>query len=255
MVTFYNRRDEYRRTAIADEGDRSDWFALRHDVVVDIALSVAAGTDDFPDRPFLVSHAMSDPRAYAFQRQLFTMISQRLPVEPLGIEEGVIWLLENVLRAARAERDWMTQPDGQQQRNDLVHDAKILLSREFTRGMTVTELAGLLDASVFHLCRVFRRLTGCTLHEYRQQLRLRWSLEELVARPRRTLLECALDAGFCSHSHYGSAFKRAFGQTPSDFVRTTLTRSERDTSLINDRVSQLLARFRISTTSAASCGS
>src|SRR5207248_10255592 len=53
VVNFYNRGDQYRRSVISEEGDRSDWFALRQDVVLDIARSVDVSADARPDRPFL----------------------------------------------------------------------------------------------------------------------------------------------------------------------------------------------------------
>jgi AraC family transcriptional regulator len=219
VVTFYNRRDEYRRRPISEAGDRSDWFALRHDIVVDVARSVAPQLDQRSDRPFQVTHALSTSRTYAFQRQLFARISQRIRLEPIEVEEGVISLLESVLRSADRRDDARTPLAGVRRRRELAHEAKSLLSGEFARNLSLGELAARLDVSVFHLCRVFRQLVGCSLHEYRTQLRLRGSLENLGARRPRALVDCALDAGFSSHSHYGAAFKRSFGQTPSSFVR------------------------------------
>jgi AraC family transcriptional regulator len=74
------------------------------------------------------------------------------------------------------------------------------------------------------MCRVFRHATGMTLHGYRHQLRLRFSLERLAARPDR-VVDCALDAGFSSQSHYGAAFRKAFGGTPSAYVRSCASAS------------------------------
>jgi AraC family transcriptional regulator len=220
VVNFYNVRDEYRRRPIADEGDRSDWFGLRHDVVVEVVRSIAPSVDDRPEEPFAFTHALSTARAYAFQRQLFTRISSPVAPEPIEIEESVVWLLRSLLRSAYRCAARSTPSGDTRQRSNLVRDAQALLSREFARDVTLTEVADALDVSVFHLCHVFRRLTGCSLHQYRHQLRLRWSLEQLCTSARPSLVQCALDAGFSSHSHYGTAFKRAFGQTPSDF-RTT----------------------------------
>jgi AraC family transcriptional regulator len=218
VVTFYNQGDEYQRRPIAPDGDRSDWFAVRHDIVLDILRSMAPEVDQRPERPFRVTHALSTPRAYAFQRQLFTRLTRRPFVEPLQIEEGVIQLLESVLRSARRHSDRCEAIGDPRRRADLVHAAKTILSGEFAGNMTLSELASRLDVSVFHLCRVFRRLAGCSIHEYRRQLRLRWSLERLNTRQPRSLVDCALEAGFSSHSHYGSAFRRSFGQTPSAFA-------------------------------------
>jgi len=219
VVTFYNQRDEYRRRPVSEDGDRSDWFAVGHDFVLDVACHVSPQLEHRPDRPFRVTHALSTPRAYAFQRQLFATISRRIRLESLEVEERIIWLLESVLLSAREQDSRKTLPDRVRRRGELVHDAKMLLSSEFARDVSLSELAERLDVSVFHLCRVFRQLAGCSLHEYRNQLRLRWSLEHLDTGPPRTLVSCALESGFSSHSHYGSAFKRSFGQTPSSFIR------------------------------------
>jgi transcriptional regulator GlxA family with amidase domain len=67
---------------------------------------------------------------------------------------------------------------------------------------------------VFHLCRVFRRHVGMTLHEYRQQLRVRHALET-VASGDVDLLQVALELGFSGHSHFTAAFRAAFGAPPS----------------------------------------
>ena len=234
VVTFYNRRDEYRRRAIANDGDRSDWFAVRHDVVVEIAHSIDPSVEDRPERPFRITHALSNPKLYADQRRLFSLVSHAERPEPFAIEEAVIALLERLLRSANAQAGRAEPPAQTRRHMELVHDAQLLLSREFAGGLTLSELAAMLDVSVFHLCRVFQRAIGCTLHEYRHQLRLRWSLEQLVTRPRRTLVQCALDAGFSSHSHFGSAFKRAFGQTPSEFVRATAGDEAARRSVVDD---------------------
>ncbi len=216
VVNFYNRGDRYRRAPIADEGDRCDWFALRHDVALDIVGHAATGADE-AEHPFPMTHALSDARTYARQRRIFGTVSRQSAPESLAVEESVIWLLDCVVRSAWRQQHRCAAPATRRQ-VDLVHDAKQLLSREFTRDLTLGELARRLDVSVFHLCHVFQRLTGCTLHEYRHQLRLRWSLERLETGPPRSLVHCALDAGFSSHSHYGAAFRKAFGMTPSAFA-------------------------------------
>ena len=59
-----------------------------------------------------------------------------------------------------------------------------------------------------------------SLHAYRNQLRLRASLERLHE-PGVDLIDIALDLGFSSHSHFTETFRRSFGKTPS-VVRETL---------------------------------
>jgi AraC-like DNA-binding protein len=220
VVTFYNRADVYRRSAISDEGDRSDWFAVRHDTLLEVARSVDPAIADRAEQPFRLTHAPSDPRLYALQRRLFAVASCRPQTDSLPIDETTMGLLETVLRFAGQQHARTTASRRTRRHTDLAHAAKALISRTFDRSLTLTDLAARLGVSVFHLCRVFRRMTGMTLHAYRHQLRLRWSLEALTARHDRGVVDCALDAGFSSHSHYGAAFREAFGQTPSDYIRS-----------------------------------
>ena len=77
---------------------------------------------------------------------------------------------------------------------------------------------------MYHLARVFKERTGLTLHAYRDQLRLRASLDP-VAEGRADLTELALDLGYSSHSHFTDAFRRAFGAPPRA-IRRAATAAE-----------------------------
>jgi AraC-like DNA-binding protein len=74
-----------------------------------------------------------------------------------------------------------------------------------------------MGVSPFHLCRLFRRETGYSLHQYRTELRLRWSLQPLADDV--DILTVALAAGFSHHSHFTAAFRNTFGLRPSEFRR------------------------------------
>src|SRR5262249_8448986 len=113
-------------------------------------------------------------------------------------------------RAARARR-----ADTQRCHRDAAEAAKEVLSSAYTRRLTLNEVAERVHLSPFHLCRVFRRCTGFTLHQYLTQLRLRNSLEMLLDRP-ADLSSLALRLGFSSHSHFTSTFQRAFGVSPNN---------------------------------------
>lgn len=226
VVTFYNRGDRYRRYPISGEGDRSDWFAVNHNTLLEVARAVEPSVDDRPEQPFRFSHASCDARSYGFQRRIFAAIERDRTGDALLIEEAVIRLLESLLRCSSdvQRRRHASAARNYRRHADLVEAAKVFLSRHFAEPLTLASIADALDVSLFHLCRVFRQLTGCTLHEYRHQLRLRWSLEQLEAGRDRAIVHSALDAGFSSHSHYGAAFRRMFGQTPSEYASTLRSR-------------------------------
>lgn len=215
VVTFYNRGDQFKRAPISVDGDRADWFALRRDVVREVVAVTDPGAAD-REAPFALSHVGSDPRVYLLQRRLHNAVTQPTPPDPLVVEETTVSLLRRVLRGAGGQ----AAVDEEPRHRELVEAAKALLSAQFMRPLTLVDIADRLDVSVFHLCRVFHRGTRTTLHEYRHQLRLRWSLEQIAVRP-HALVQCALDAGFSSHSHWGAAFRRAFGETPTQVLAST----------------------------------
>jgi AraC family transcriptional regulator len=218
VVTFYNEGQRYARRAISQEGDRCDWFAVRCDVVRDVVRDFDPAVDAHPDKPFRRSRGYSDASAYLFQRRLFNHVARGEIGEPLAIEESVLRLLERVVRMAyRGARPSRVSTVGPRQA-EIVRYVEQVLSKRWYERMTLRDIASTVGLSPFHLCRLFRRATGTGLHQYRQQLRVRGSLEGVVDAS-KPIVEVALEAGFSSHSHYSSTFHREFGRTPSS-VRT-----------------------------------
>jgi AraC-like DNA-binding protein len=79
---------------------------------------------------------------------------------------------------------------------------------------TLAELAAPLGVSPFHLARLFRRVTGSSIHQYRLELRLREAHGRLLD-GERDLTALALDLGFADHAHFANAFRRRYGAPPS----------------------------------------
>ena len=80
----------------------------------------------------------------------------------------------------------------------------------------IDAIARSVGLSPFHLCRVFRRVTGRTLHQYWTTLRLRVAVDRL-SHGKVDLAQLSLDLGFSSHSHFTMAFRREYGLTPSAY--------------------------------------
>lgn len=58
-------------------------------------------------------------------------------------------------------------------------------------------------------------MLGVRLHDYLTRVRLLAVLERLRTSARPNLSAIALDVGFSSHSHMGTAFRRFFGVPPT----------------------------------------
>jgi AraC family transcriptional regulator len=79
------------------------------------------------------------------------------------------------------------------------------------------KLARIALMSPFHLCRVFRRMTGSSVYAYVLRERLTSTLEAVLEGEDLTTI--ALDAGFASHSHFTARFHDFFGCTPAALRR------------------------------------
>jgi AraC-like DNA-binding protein len=204
VVTFYNRSQAYERREISHRGDRCDWFAVRRDLTLEAVR--AAGTEA-GDAPFPWHRGRCDSRTYLLQRRLFEAVAAGGFDDPIAIEETVLLLLDRVIGGAMAA-------PGDARKRGLAHDVECLLASRFDQDLDLAGIAGQVGASPYHLCRVFREVTGFAVHQYLRQLRIRHSLES-VLETADPLGRIAVDLGFTHHSHFTNAFRRDFEITPS----------------------------------------
>jgi len=215
LVALYNRGQEYWRLPVSPDGDRCDWYAVSDALLRDALADYDAPASDDSRRPIRFAFARTEPATYLSQRELFSRVERDSATDPFSVEETVLELLDKVLAAAYSKR----RPRGSAEAKppaaeSLAYDAATLLGRRFADALTLADIAAALGTSPFHLCRSFKRATGCTLHGYRNQLRLRSALDQLEERD-ADLSQLALAYSYSSHSHFTASFRRAFGVTPS----------------------------------------
>jgi AraC-like DNA-binding protein len=107
-------------------------------------------------------------------------------------------------------------------RQKLVDRAKLVLSSDLARRWTLAEIAAEVGVSPVYLTQVFQRVEAMPLYRYQLQLRLGRALDLLGDYAGLTALSAEL--GFSSHSHFSSAFRRAYGRTPAEFQRAVQLR-------------------------------
>ena len=188
---------------------------MSEDVLRDalMAYDPAAAMDT--TRPIRFSFARIDAETYLLQRQLFARVSHEAGSDPLFFEESALGLLDRTLPGAYGDGAGSARAvAARRAADDIAHDASELLGRRFTEPLTLAAVATAIGTSQFHLCRSFRRSTGTTLHQYRNQLRLRTSLDRLED-DGVDLSQLALELGYSSHSHFTVCFRGAFGVPPS----------------------------------------
>jgi AraC family transcriptional regulator len=216
-VMFYNPQQSYRRRLLHPRGDHCAFLLVEPELLEEVAPWLAG-------RRFPVSHGPLEASTYLLHRLLLRTVDAPSP-DRLLVEETLCRLLaEAVASGLRL----VTTSTGRERRStasghaELVEATKELVARRLGDRLTLGEIARTVHSSPFHLARVFRAHTGFTIHGYRNQLRLRSSLEGLFE-PDVDLAVLARELGYSSHSHFTDSFHRAFGRPPSAVRRAGRT--------------------------------
>ena len=100
-------------------------------------------------------------------------------------------------------------------RRALVERALRYMISHADRRVGLTEIGDAVGASPTYLTQAFRDIVGIPLYRYEINLRLARA-RDLVS-GYDDLATLALNFGFSSHSHFATAFRRAYGCTPAEF--------------------------------------
>jgi AraC family transcriptional regulator len=99
---------------------------------------------------------------------------------------------------------------------------KLVVAEDLARRWTLAEIAAAAGHSPVYLTQVFQQVEGMPLYRYQLRLRLAQALDRLAECDDLTRL--GLDLGFSSHSHFSTAFRQAYGRSPSEFRQAALRR-------------------------------
>lgn len=185
------------------------------DLVIDDAqlreLAPAALVRPGAQLAFRRQHVPLDPRTQALVARLRHAL-ERGTTEPLAAETAALALVGRALGAELA-------PPATAARRKLVDRAKLVLASDLSRRWMLSEIAGELGVSPVYLTQVFQQVEGVPLYRYQLRLRLSCALDRLARAQAGDLTTLALDLGFTSHSHFTTAFRQLYGQSPSAFRR------------------------------------
>ena len=147
---------------------------------------------------------------YVHIRRVAATLAQGAPVERLAIEEAWCSTLSPAVRPPRESRAAARR---------IVEAITYELERNVGTRATLSALARAAGVSVFHACRVFKEVTGVTMHGYQHETRLRHALAWLLDSD-RPIAQIAADLGFAHQPHLTTAFRRRFHSTPARTRRT-----------------------------------
>ncbi len=133
--------------------------------------------------------------------------------EPELYRLGLVWLLR------MAWKRW--EPSTLESNFSDIHPAveKTLCLLQEDSTLALPDLARQAGLSPSQLSRVFKTAIGHTISSYRNYYRIQSFIKLYGNGQRRTLLDCALDAGFGSYEQFHRTFKSKKGCSPSEYKR------------------------------------
>lgn len=223
-VMYYNKQHMYRRGLLNERGDHCEWFRIDEGILADMVAAYQPAVMDRPDTPFEFANGPSDATTYLMQRRVFEYALSTEEPSPLFIQETMLSVIRRIISLAfesRGRREAKSRRSATAGvHRDTAEAAKAYLALHVDESIRLSDLARAVHTSPYHLCRLFRRETGMTLHQYQSQLRLRSALESLSAGG-QDLTTLAFSLGYSSHSHFTAAFSRSFNCPPSQIAQST----------------------------------
>lgn len=243
-VMFYNKGQRYRRQQIAERGDICVFFRLDDKTMLDIVSEFDPTVGDHPETPFVFSHAPGDARLYYRHHKLFGAAQSIGKSQPLQLYECAVEIVRNAVALSYASRhandEWSAIATSSTAHRDAVIAARSFVATHFANSLTINDVAAHVGLSPYHLCRIYRRLTGQTIHGHLTQTRLCASLEP-VAEGSTPLATLAVQLGFSDQAHFTNLFRRQFGLPPAaarrEFAQGTFSppsKNLQDTSVLDN---------------------
>lgn len=103
----------------------------------------------------------------------------------------------------------------QQKKRDLIDKIAIYLDENFTKNLTLSDIASTFGISVSKLCPDFKKRFNCTVLEYILNLRLTYARTLLLADNDAKTKDVAITCGFEDSSYFCKAYKKKYNITPS----------------------------------------
>jgi len=98
-----------------------------------------------------------------------------------------------------------------------IHEARLILEQQLDQPLTIRELSRRVAINECYLKKGFKAITGKTIHEYQQNMRIN-KAKELLQLQGLSVTDVAITLGYNSISHFSTAFKRVTGMKPCELL-------------------------------------
>lgn len=90
------------------------------------------------------------------------------------------------------------------------------IGAHYAEEISVTQLAALVELSESRTAHIFRDVTGSSIMEYTEHIRMRHA-KELLREGDKSITEIALAVGYSEHSYFTHRFRQHTGMTPTEY--------------------------------------
>lgn len=106
--------------------------------------------------------------------------------------------------------------DKKDERYPIVEKIRRKVQDNLSEEVNLEELAKEMDISVYYMCHLFRKITGTSILNYRNDLRLS-KAKKLLLDEKKKIVDVALECGFGDASYFTRVFTREVGMAPTEY--------------------------------------
>jgi AraC-like DNA-binding protein len=189
---------EQRLEHTRDDGDRSTSLWLSEGAVCRLA-----GDGDVPDHPITTTHGIG-----LQHREL--VVALRRGIDQFELDERLSRLVGVLVECGAPGRFSALRSTTRDRHHQLAQHVREAIVAD-PAGVSFGSLATSLGHSQFHTSRVFTRVTGMTLSEFRNRVRVALALERLTE-GQKNVAVLATDLGFVDQSHLTRVVRATVGE-------------------------------------------
>jgi AraC-like DNA-binding protein len=214
QVLFVNRGDVHRFVHPLEGGDSCTILEPAPGTLLEIQWHFDRTAQRFP-----VDQQCSPVCLARVHYELLRLVARGNVGDDLASEELCLNLCSDLVQLAYHNRPAPRTVSGWRAaaaHRRMVERVRLALNAHVRRPPGLSDLAGMVNCSAFHLSRVFRRNVGMTIRAYLAQLRMAAAAQRLLDGA-DDLASLALELGYYDQSHFTNAFVSTWGVSPSRF--------------------------------------